>query len=202
MEIKHLYLKTNKLSELKKFYQDLLNFIVIRENHFSLTLRLENIFLTLENTKEDTFYHFAFGINELLYPILMEKINQSIEPIKDSDGQQEFESGLWKRKQVYYYDPQGNIIEFLKNQDTRILEIGMPVSNINSFINSLQSINNIYKQASDNFSFYGDENGVFVITKVGRPWFPTQLACSIHPIKVEVDASLSLSFPEYSYNIN
>uniref|UniRef100_A0A914QPZ7 Uncharacterized protein n=1 Tax=Panagrolaimus davidi TaxID=227884 RepID=A0A914QPZ7_9BILA len=99
----------------------------------------------------------------------------------------------WNAKSVYFYDADENILEFIarynlknvvKTEDTKfdvnkhincISEIGIAVTDANDFVKKLQQNMEveIWRDYGDQFKAIGDENGLILATKAGRPWIPT-----------------------------
>lgn len=95
---------------------------------------------------------------------------------------------------MYFKDAQGNILEILPTVKemsaektwVRVQEFGVSVDNLDEFISEVNQISNILPKNSDHFCFYGDESGVLVLVKEGRPWFPTDLPAISSPAELIV----------------
>ncbi|AQQ54797.1 VOC family protein [Planococcus lenghuensis] len=206
MKIRHIYLETDRLSELKAFYRSL--FPVIEEGKTHFTLLAGDTAMTFTLAGGHAFYHFAFGLTEEKYRRTVQLLDESISRLQGKNGEEEFMSGQWKRKQVYYRDPAGNLIEVMRHPGRPgLLEIGLPVRNVPDFIEEVtKHIPTSYSAESEMFAFLGDGNGVLVVTKEGRPWFPAGIPSEIHSIILKIETGIEeqigrLSFPGLPYTI-
>lgn len=213
MKIKHITLQTNKLVDMKNFYTKQLQMDLINETDDSFTLNIGASTLTYNLNDDHSFYHIAFCLNDAIYDDFIEKLSENHSKLQDKNGNAEFSSQIWQRKQIYFHDPQGNVIEFMPSIEERtgteslwshIQEIGMPVQNVQLFRSQLHPINSVFNSESNTFSFFGDKEGVLVITKVSRPWFPTVRKSEVHPIAVVVEAEspLNVTFTDLPYTIS
>ena len=120
----------------------------------------------------DPYYHFAFNIPE-------NKINEAIKWLEKKVELIEYgESNLisfpnWNAHSVYFYDPAGNIVEFiarhnLPNSTDRefssesilnISEVGMPVTSVKNYCNTLNQMldENLWWGNLETFAAIGDE---------------------------------------------
>ncbi|GEM_PF-105386 len=186
-------LTTTMLGEMLAFYTSVLQMPLSERSEHSFSVRVGAALLVFEQVAEKPFYHFACGIAEAAFDALAKVIQQRGLVLRGKDGQEIMQSYTWKGKQLYFLDPEGNILEMLafpseaKTSWLSIQEIGMPVPDVPTYTAFLQSIPipNAFEPESTTFRFYGDQEGVLVLVKESRPWFPTDRGASIHPISVE-----------------
>jgi len=176
------------------------------------TVRAGNTHITFQKstTEEEPLYHFALRTNLAFYEYMLTKLIKNNAPLlPNSDGQV---SGYWKGKQVYFNDPDGNIVEILERkfpsdqvvtgwQD--ICEVGIPTPNMEDMNTFLSIIHNKNDAESNSFQFYGDDIGNFVLVKEGRNWYPTERPATIHMMTIEVegDQNRVLKHPELPYTV-
>lgn len=196
MKIIRIVLETVNIERMKKFYIDMLEMPIIRtrENMFTVRAGTTHITFQKSNTDEAPLYHFALRTNLEFYEYMLTKlIKNNVHLLPNSDGQV---SGYWKGKQVYFNDPDGNIVEILERkfpsdqvvtgwQD--ICEVGIPIRNMEDMNTFFSLIPNVNDAESGTFRFYGDEVGNFVLVKEGRNWYPTERPATIHPMTIEVE---------------
>jgi catechol-2,3-dioxygenase len=105
------------------------------------------------------------------------------------DGQDEFSSADWQTQQVYFRDPAGNILEFIARQTLpgeaegpfdpaqmiSVSEIGLPTSDVPATVAALSHVFGLapYGEVSDTFTAVGDAEGLLIVVRDGRNWFPT-----------------------------
>jgi catechol 2,3-dioxygenase-like lactoylglutathione lyase family enzyme len=212
MKIYQLYLKCFHLEEMKKFYTEDLEMKLISESdkHFAVLAGTTKLFFELD--KNVPYYHVCFRTDSDYFNSMFDKLSDKSLLLPDEVGNY---SMFWEGKQAYFYDPDGNILEMLErpfhwggNQPKTgwydVGEIGMPVKQISALQETLsQTVSTIYRSESETFSFYGDTEGVFVLVKEGRNWYPTERPASIHPIIAVVSGEKEERFqhPELPYTI-
>lgn len=144
MLIREITLHTNLLNELKNFYSDILELGLIHESQYSFTVKTLNSDITfLKSSLENPFYHFAFNIPENQIKQAKEWALQRFKLIS-LNGEDEFDFLSWNAHSIYFYDPAGNILEFIarhnlnNKSDTdfsgksilNVSEIGLPVDDV------------------------------------------------------------------------
>ncbi|MDP4162691.1 MAG: VOC family protein [Bacillota bacterium] len=195
MKIIRVILETTMLKEMKFFYHDTLELPLIRDTENFFTVQAGKTLLTFTSVAgEKRYYHIALRTNLNNFDYFFMKLESILLP--DEEGRT---SLYWNGRQVYFHDPEGNVIEILErksiygNEKSKwhdICEVGMPVSDVEDFNRWLSRIPNENSSESDTFRFYGERDfGNFVLVKEGRPWFPTDRSASIHPLTIEVEGS-------------
>ncbi|MED1796426.1 VOC family protein [Brevibacillus nitrificans] len=213
MKFRRVILQTSMLEELKRFYTTVLQFPLCEDDADAFTVEVGATQLTFHKQKESDsapFYHFAFGISEKGFEPCFQRLKAQGCTLRNKDGEEVDTSYMWKGKQVYFEDPEGNIGEvlaFAADADAlwlSVQEIGLPVENVNEAAKQLAAIPTEYAQESESFSFYGDQHGVFVLVRKSRPWYPTNRPATIHPIEIEVEGSPGplIDLPDHPYRIS
>jgi catechol 2,3-dioxygenase-like lactoylglutathione lyase family enzyme len=196
MKILRIFLETVNIEKMKEFYTETLEMPIIRAKKDFFTVRAGNTHITFlgSDNNEVPLYHFALRTNLTFYEYMFRKMNDhNVNVLPNSEGQL---SGYWKGKQVYFTDPDGNIVEILERKIPNsedvigwydICEIGIPSESVEDMSKFLSPIANVNNSESNTFRFYGDELGTFVLVKEGRNWYPTDKPATIHPIVVDVE---------------
>ncbi|AST91406.1 hypothetical protein BC6307_08985 [Sutcliffiella cohnii] len=210
MKILKITLKTPNLLETIRFYQKVLELPVVREWEDGVTFQVGKSLLSfIEEPSISTFYHVAFRTTTVHFDMMYEKLSHLDILLENEAGET---SMFWKGKQLYFLDPNGNVFEILErsNLDTEkldmfydICEIGLPTENIERMKDFLQMVPNQYASTSEFFQFFGDESGVFVLSKKGRHWYPTERDSQIDPIVMEIEGAIEqvLHHPSYPYTV-
>lgn len=218
MLIKEIVLLTSADSEtLKNFYTGLLGLEVLKSGKLTISFSAGDSILTFEKKSKyiDPFYHFAFNIPANKFQEAKEFLTSSGIELLTLDGNNEFDFKSWNAHSVYFYDPAGNILEFisrhnLKNKSEQkfsgnsilnISEIGFPVKNVNEFYLEIQKKLGIPFFSGDKKSFtaMGDDNGLFIIVTTGRIWFPDCGPAMEYPMRVILSSDPLKDF-KYKYS--
>ncbi len=204
MKLDHIEILTNELKATKDFYEKVLELPVTEYNSKSVNIKIGSSALTfVENfEKSNPIYHLAFNIPENKLNEVTEWCANRIELIKKEDAVliAEFES--WNANAVYFYDNNGNLLEFIARKDLpnseaeafsskqilNISEIGIVKENPLDFGNRLieeYGLNFFDKnQNSELFTAIGDDNGLLIIVKAGRNWYPTEIPAKRYRTKI------------------
>ena len=220
MKIKSVSLKTGKLSSLLDFYTRILGMDLVSKTESDFTLQAGETALTFSDSPvhKGAFYHFAFNIPE-------NQLDDSIRWLEGKadlitlDGEHIFDFKAWDAHSVYFYDPAGNIIEFiarhrLNNSSNKefsgksilsVSEIGMPVKKVRKFYERLYEELDIPLFTGDlkTFTAAGDDSGLIIIVPEERNWFPNCPPAEIFPISITIDGikNEKIMFIEYEYTI-
>lgn len=205
MKIKELQLLTNQLKETKKFYTNILGLKVIDESSNEITLQAGCSELTFIETKSTHIYHFCFLIpsNKIYEALEWFEKRGNILLIESQRKIQHFES--WNAHSFYFFDPSGNIVEFIARQELKnesnvafdsnsilcINEIGMPTKDILATNELLERElhSKFWKGNLDSFGTHGSQTGLLLLPNylLKAKWFPTTIKIKPEPFKVQLD---------------
>jgi catechol-2,3-dioxygenase len=216
MKLEHIQIQTNDIQKTIAFYQDILELSIIEKDKNSVSIQAGNSVLEfVENTLFNSIYHFAFNIPE-------NKLNEAIEwcknkvdliLIKDQNVITNFEN--WNANAVYFYDNNGNLLEFIARHDLNnaqttafssqsilnISEIGIVTENPLALGNQLIAKHGLeFFSKNDNSAFFaaiGDDEGLLIMVKPNRNWYPTQTPSESNKTEVLIENnnnSIQLSF--------
>jgi len=196
MKITSLTLSTAGSAQATAFYSQALGLPLPQDN----TIQAGQT--TLRFTEGSDRHHFAFNITPTKIEAARDWLTErGVELI---DGKiHHFES--WNAHAVYFWDPAGNVVEFIARHDLQVPDDNNPftpadilsVSEIG--LNSpdpavlaatlmAQTGTTYYRPPSPDFHPVGDEQGLLIIVPTHRPWFPdTRVPALGTPEKVEVD---------------
>ena len=192
MNILEVQLLCADISQTRHFYHHSLGMdILYEDNH---TLKLSAGLSTLVFKKDESagaVYHFAFNIpsNQFSLAHSWASANLSLIQVKDDDTVANFVN--WNAKALYFFDNNGNIVEFIARFDLdnhsdkpfdgssvcSISELGIVVSEARPYAEHLikeYSLNYFHRQPpGDGFIALGDDDGLFIIVNEHRHWYPT-----------------------------
>jgi catechol 2,3-dioxygenase-like lactoylglutathione lyase family enzyme len=193
MKILHLKLTVFRMKEMKKFYSETLEMEIIRENEHFFTIQAGKTQITFSQANEKPCYHFALRAGLAFYEYMYNKLSELDLLLPNEEGET---SMYWEGKQLYFKDPDGNILEILERVNPYsenlsgwydVCEMGLPTGDVQGLSEFLQVIPNENGSTSDTFRFYGDKKGNFILVKKGRNWYPTDQPAEIHPVTIEVE---------------
>jgi len=205
VEIKQVILYTKNVLQMKKFYIDIMGFSLLREDKISFRIATGSSELEfIENEAVDhPFYHFAFNIpaNKFKEAKLWtkERVNLAVE---DNEDEVYFEN--LHAHAFYFYDPAGNIVEFIARHSVSeesskpfsinsILNIGEMSLTVNDLIHASNQLNEIGVHERDKkeikrdcLNFMGKrEKGIFLLlTQPGRKWLFSEKKSMIFPLEI------------------
>jgi len=193
--ILHLDLVTgSSLDELKKFYITTLGLSLIDEQTDNFTFKAGETTIRFTKTNDATpFYHFAFNIpeNKILkareWQLKRTALSATPTQLVDEKCPRDIRHFQhWNAHSVFFWDPSGNLVEYIARHDLRnraegeftskdILcasEIAFIVNDADNIADEIKSSFNLnqYKGGDTNFRAIGDENGLLLIIKKGRVW--------------------------------
>lgn len=211
MKIKHLKLNCANLEEQKHFYTKKFKFKVVREGDGELCLQMGNSQLTfIENKLKKSYYHFALNIPFPSVEKAMKWLDKLVD-ILESEGNKIQEFPNWKARSIYFFDPAGNIVEFIGRERLEeegrktfnekdilnISEVGLPVFQVNEAFEMIHRQTQLPKFDCDSSTFCvcGDDEGLFIVVdKAEKTWFPTDEPAKAYPLSVEFDNDRGESF--------
>ncbi|MGD6834669.1 VOC family protein [Sutcliffiella halmapala] len=211
MKIIKVTLETTCLEEMKIFYHEVMELPLLEDFEDYFTVRAGSTRLTFIHSEKKPFYHAAFRTDMEHFHYMYRKLEKLGVLLENEQGET---SMFWKGKQLYFHDPEGNIMEILErpNPATNPLigfydigEIGLPAPDLSEMDQFLSPLPNEFPSINSTFRFFGGNGGVFVLAKTGRSWYPTQKSAYISPVTVEVASEVAseqqLYHPTFPYKI-
>ncbi|WP_028784791.1 VOC family protein [Thalassobacillus devorans] len=212
MDIRKVVLQTTKLKEMQEFYVSRLGFRLLHEaaDHFRIAVGASELEFTSEKIEGNPYYHFAFNIpankfNEAKL-WMKEKVRLNVE-----DGEDDVYFSHMDAYAFYFYDPSGNIVEFISRSTSKermepfsaasILNISEMSLTVNDAITAGGKLRDIGIKERDNESisstslnFMGDrESGVFLLlVQPGRKWFFSDKVSAIFPIEITLQNNMKV----------
>ncbi len=203
MKLKHLKLYCSSLDEQKHFYTKKLKFELAEEGEEEITLGVGDSLLTFsENRLKKSYYHFALNIPYQLVDSALGWASKKVELLSyEGEILQDFAS--WKAKAFYFFDPAGNIVEFIGRERIKseekgsfnekkvlgISEIGLPVAEVSAVSDTLEKIGvEKFDCNSNTFCAMGTDEGLFIIVdQEEKHWFPTDEPARPFPLEVNFE---------------
>jgi len=204
MKIREIELQTTDLKGTINFYSNVLGFELIKNEQNLISFLCGESILTFVNSNQNKpNYHFAFNIPNNQINKAKIWLESKVELIQNDYNEliTSFES--WNAKSIYFYDNNQNIIEFIARLDLKnstlnefdtssvisISEIGIVDDNpleLSKDLISSYSLNYFEKGTQgEEFVSLGDENGMILIAKNQRAWYPTKMKSKKNSVKIK-----------------
>ena len=189
MKIEALTILTTDIEQQRHFYSEILGFECLSYDVTSLTMKIGESLLSFRSSSTALRYHFAFNIPARSMQPAQDWLRRRVK-LLSLDGKERFIFKDWNAEAIYFYDPDGNIVEFIAREATgygdhtsfsasqvvNISEVGIGTTDIPEIVNQLNAMEPIALFDGDlkRFCALGDDEGLFIIAnpKV-KTWMPT-----------------------------
>lgn len=184
MKILEVEIRTPDLPRARAFYAGVLGLPVTDESETHLAVEIGGSRLTLRAGETSGVYHLAFNVPENRFPEARDWARSLDIPfLPDPDGNETFWFESWDADALYFADPDGNILESIARHtlpDSRregfeilsISEVAVATEDVPALVEELGLPR--YKNGDDEFQAVGDEEGLLILVKAGRLWFPSR----------------------------
>ncbi|WP_422656960.1 VOC family protein [Paenibacillus sp. EC2-1] len=207
MKLSEVILRSHQLEEIKGFYGTLLGLDVLEDQPLKISFQAGSTRFTFckASMNEQTHYHIAFTIPTNKYSEAKQWLNGRGISLFSKDGQNEFIFENWNATAMYFYDPDGNLVEFIAhhtlNNSTnevfgpqhllRISEIGLPSDNVSQAAQDLKDNFGLELWSGDGVQFaaLGDAEGLLIVVDKQRLWFPDGSTPGIFETKVTMEGT-------------
>lgn len=206
MKLAHIQIQSSDIQQTATFYKDILDLPIIEKTKESVSIQAgDSVLEFVENPEFKSIYHFAFNIpkNKLDEAINWCKSKVDLIFIEDQKVITNFEN--WNANAVYFYDNNGNLLEFIARHDLdnaqteafsskailNISEIGIVNENplaLGKQLIAQHGLEFFSKNAnSELFAAVGDDEGLLIMVKPNRNWYPTQTPSESNKIEVRIE---------------
>jgi hypothetical protein len=126
-------------------------------------------------------HHFAFHVTSF------EPWRQRLELSEEHDF-----SGWDGARAVYFRDPERNVVELITRPQPRaqltLAEVGLPVADVANAVAALSELGlEPYREWDATFAPLGDADGLLIVVRAGRGWFPYDEPAGSAPIHVTIE---------------
>jgi len=213
MEISQVTLKTKDLERMKEFYTETLGMSLTEHNKESFQIAVGSSHLKFSSRYVEgaPFYHFAFNIPSNKFKEAKAWIRNKVS-LNYEDGEDEAEFSHLPAQSFYFYDPVGNIVEFISrhsiakdevhpfspNSIQNISEISLTVKDPVKTGHKLFAIGikerDNYELSESSLNFLGDNStgSYLLLTKPGRRWIFSDKTSVIHPIYIKLSNNVEI----------
>lgn len=194
MTLNEVEIKTANIKPIKAFYENVMELPTTQIDDQSIRIKIGTSYLKFieDSEKKLPAYHLAFNIPKNK---LQEAINWSINKVEFVKKENEvlitnFEN--WNANSVYFFDVVGNVLEFIARHDLdnatiaqfnsdqilNISEFGIVKDQPDVYGKHLVDTYGLHlfekNHNNETFTVVGDDNGLLVIVKTNRNWYPTE----------------------------
>ena len=197
MQILEVKARTPHLARAREFYAGVLGFPVTQESDEGFTVGIGASRLTFRAGEVSGVYHLAFNVPENRFPEAESWARARFPLLTGPEGRERFRFESWDADALYFTDPDGNILELIsrhtlpgsRRDDFTILslsEVALVTDDVPTLAASLGLP--CYKSGDENFQAVGDEEGLLILVRAGRLWFPDQaLPAAVVPLVVTLE---------------
>lgn len=205
MDILKLEIMTNDLEGTERFYRDVLELKVVENNATGISFSAGQTILTFKHTANSKpIYHFAFNIPNNKLDEAFEWMKGGVEIMDITPGNKIADFADWNAKSFYFYDNNGNILEFIARYELdnksdipfngasiiNVSEIGVVADDVTIECDALMDKYHLpvfsKQPRMQNFTALGDHNGLLILSAVNRHWYPTDKEAHKHYTKMEI----------------
>lgn len=192
MNILELELLTDNINETETFYNNSIGLKTISKNNSSISFAAGATKLTFRASRNlNPVYHFAFDIPNNKLTEAFNRIEQETEILEVIPPDKIADFYNWNAKSFYFYDNNGNILEFIARYDLdnasdkpfdgssirSVSEIGFVAKNVSDLSDEIckkYGLSIFSKQPKLNkFIVLGTDTGLFILVEEDRNWYPT-----------------------------
>lgn len=203
MQIQSLTLPTRHLSAQHAFYTRTLGFSIESETSDRVTLYAGATLLTFRQDEAfDGCSHVAFDIPRNQIGEAQDWLLDRVALLADEKGLACFPlQGAWNSTSLYFEDADANILEFIARHDLandrqemfgaqsvcHVSELGVVVPDVLSAVHRLGERFGLHPfiDLSDTFTPVGGHDGMLIVVRAGRGWFPVGRPATPTPFEIQ-----------------
>jgi catechol 2,3-dioxygenase-like lactoylglutathione lyase family enzyme len=216
MKLEYIQLQTNNIKETELFYKDVLDLKIMEKGLNSLIIQVgSSVLKFIENPEFDSIYHFAFNIPENKLEEAIKWCADKIDLILIENKRVIANFETWNANAIYFYDNNGNLLEFIARHDLDNFQIkefsSKSILNISEIGIVHEDPMELGKQLieghdllffeknfnSETFAAIGDDEGLLIIVQPNRNWYPTQMPSKSNKTGIIIEnkgAKIELNF--------
>jgi len=204
MIISNIQLATHQLDQQLEFYTRVLELPIQAQLPGQFEIAVSKSILSFKsNTQEVALsYHFAINIPGQQFFEAKRWLARRLKLLQNPNGEDEFYFDKWNAHACYFNDPAGNICELIARHNLsseaklpftstsllNISEIGLVTDEVPPLVHMIQTVLDspvFLGEVNELFTPLGDEQGLLILVKKGRLWFPEgKMPAQEAPLKV------------------
>ncbi|MBD8522110.1 VOC family protein [Lysinibacillus fusiformis] len=218
MKITRVKLVVHDVQKMQHFYCEQMGFALVKGTEDYFTIAVGESEMTFEKVSShiQKQYHFALNIPCNLFQQAKDWANERV-GLLFSEGQDEVYFQFLKAYSCYFYDPEGNIVEFISRQEvnqklhttTFSIDQVLHIGEINLTTDAILAVarelneygikpinNNNIQQESLNFLGNYEDGANILVGPSDRPWYFSDKIAQVSPICIEINGTLQLIMDE------
>ncbi|MDN7246666.1 serine hydrolase [Planococcus shenhongbingii] len=198
---KKVTLYTNRLKEMKGFYEYQMGFRIVEEDDTSFTLAVGDSQLVFQASERPAIYHFAFNIPGNQFTLAKGWASSRV-TLNRQEGMDEVYYANFNADAFYFQDPAGNVIEFIARRHIdrmgnftvdsllNISEVSITTKHVKEVGEQIEAMdipvrgNKGIEPHALNFLGQGDAFILLVAPK--RTWYFSKQKSEVHPLSIEL----------------
>ena len=221
MKILSLEILSNNLTKTEQFYRDVLGLKATEKGNDYISFAAGLTTLTFKFTAHSNpIYHFAFNIPNNQLQEAFKWVENRIEIMDVTPGNKIADFVNWNAKSIYFYDSNGNILEFIARFDLDnksdapfssdsvlcISEIGVATDGVATATDDLINNYNLpvfpRQPRLENFAALGNHDGLLILSSANRHWYPTHKTAQKLHTKLSIESDSDVHCFEFYTNKN
>lgn len=198
---KKVTLFTDRLEEMKGFYEYQMGFRIVEEDSGSFTLAIGSSTLIFKESEQQAVYHFAFNIPGNQFTLAKSWAASRV-ALNRQEGMDEVFYANFNADAFYFQDPAGNVVEFIgrRNVDRmgdftidsllNISEVSITTPFVESVGEQLEDMDipvrgnkGIEAKA---LNFLGQSDSFILLVAPKRVWYFSKQKSEVHPLAIEL----------------
>ena len=198
---KKVTLYTDRLEEMKGFYEYQMGFRIVEEGSSSFTLAIGSSALVFRASEQPAAYHFAFNIPGNQFTLAKGWAAARV-PLNRQEGMDEVFYANFNADAFYFQDPAGNVVEFIgrRNVDRmgdftidsllNISEVSITTPFVEEIGEQLEGMD-IPVRGSKGIepkalNFLGQGDAFILLVAPKRVWYFSKQKSEVHPLAIEL----------------
>ncbi|MCP2035923.1 CubicO group peptidase (beta-lactamase class C family)/catechol 2,3-dioxygenase-like lactoylglutathione lyase family enzyme [Planomicrobium sp. HSC-17F08] len=198
---KKVTLYTNRLNEMKGFYEYQLGFRIVEEDDSSFTLAIGDSLLVFKTSERAAIYHFAFNIPGNQYTLAKGWASSRV-ALNRQEGMDEIYYANFNADAFYFQDPAGNVVEFIARRHIdrmgdftvdsllNISEVSITTDHVEEVGGKIEAMEipvRGNKGIEPNaLNFLGKDDAFILLVAPKRTWYFSKQKSEVHPLSIEL----------------
>ncbi|HSI68369.1 MAG TPA: serine hydrolase [Planococcus sp. (in: firmicutes)] len=208
---KKVTLYTNKLNEMKGFYEYQLGFRLVEEDETSFTLAIGDSQLVFKESARGAIYHYALNIPGNQFTLAKGWARSRVE-LNRQEGMDEIFYANFQADAFYFQDPAGNVVEFIgrRNVDRmgdftvdsllNISEVSITTSHVQEVGEQIEDMEIPVRGNKGidpkSLNFLGSGDAFIILVSPKRTWYFSKQRSEVHPLTIELRDGRSIEITE------